>query len=428
MLLLQILATLLTILQHHKSWTYAAPTPSPMLAPSLRPSINTRNPLETVTIVDCNMTFLPAGEDGPRQLALMPASSSISDWEMITSQHISDYLGSIQKQLSDVTVIATFIDQDYVQFTNAEDGGDDENLNIQFYVRVTFRDLTDDGNYDVYEGVGDAFITWNSGQNYIKKLNEVNPDVFPKPQNINVHIPSRPDNTPTSAPVVSGSEGITTQLLIVIIACAGGGSLILLIVYFYIRNQKKNQDMGVVKSSHHPPQRQSSQTGKAGTGQQVQVSTYIVTKPIGDEDISTLGYPTVTKPPGLAGSQVYGATKDEDISTLGEPTIFGGKSTSNNKAYKLTKQSSNSSDNFSSASDSILQGGGLNVNAQIYGSSETIATNPTLATNAVKKFTGGTNTARNFFEFSAPAGSVSTLYLDRFYDSCFPHFHTISYR
>ena len=82
--------------------------------------------------------------------------------------------------------------------------------------------------------------------------------------------------------------------------------------------------------------------------------SYIETRPIVDGDISTLGYPTVTKPPGFTGNVV---TKEEDVSTLGDPTIFGGKSVVNHKSPKRGGPSSEipktdgSLDGISTASD-----------------------------------------------------------------------------
>ena len=68
-----------------------------------------------------------------------------------------------------------------------------------------------------------------------------------------------------------------------------------------------------------------------------------------DEDISTLGYPTVTKPPGFTGNVV---TREEDVSTLGDPTIFGAKSINHNKGGPfLPKADNNSIDGISTASD-----------------------------------------------------------------------------
>ena len=68
-----------------------------------------------------------------------------------------------------------------------------------------------------------------------------------------------------------------------------------------------------------------------------------------DEDISTLGYPTVTKPPGFTGNVV---TREEDVSTLGDPTIFGAKSINHNKGGPfLSKADNNSIDGISTASD-----------------------------------------------------------------------------
>jgi len=365
----------------------SSPTDVATVSPSMMPTIMRINK----QIKDCNMTFTQSVDapDDNTQEKLMPGSESIGQWENVTASHIYDYLESIARDDFDaVNVNVVFESQTYVG---------DNNLRIYFDVTVIYADKTEDKDFDMNGAVGDAFITWNSRQIYIAQLNMVNEDVFPSPQDLDVYIePRRVEvNTasPTSSPVSDDSGGLSTTLFMVILACAGGGLISLLLAYIYIQNKKSSQSKVDSKQKMADPE-------VANRGKQVQVSTYIVTKPIGDEDISTLGYPTVTKPSAFTGRQVV--TRDEDISTLGEPTIFGGKSAK--QSFVGAKSSlGNDSGEFSTASDSLIQN-----NLNIYGSSSTIASNPTVGLSATNRFSSSRGT-NNFFEFDAPAGSVSTL-------------------
>lgn len=338
--------------------------------------------------------------DGEKQNALMPNSVSITTWENVTQQHTIAYLESIQGQISDVDVKTNFIDQQYL------DG--DGNLEIMFHFKVLYRDLTEQKDYDIYEGVRDAFATWSSLQNFVNTLHKANPSVFPENQNVKVIIPPRPTVFPSMAPTFSDSNDVilTQEEMIVIGGCVGSVVFILILAHCYIKNSKQALSRQLVSAEGQQEQANNMvfqpNPGVASGGQQVQVSTYIVTQPGCNEDISTLGYPTVTKPHSLTGNQVI--TQDEDISTLGDPTIFGAKAL--NMSHVLQRNESSDS-NISSVSDSLIQGDRNNALGLIYGSSSTIVTNPTVATNSILKF--NSRKGGNLFEFSAPAGSLGIM-------------------
>ena len=207
------------------------------------------------------------------------------------------------------------------------------------------------------------------------------------------------------APTFSDSNDVilTQEEMIVIGGCVGSVVFILILAHCYIKNSKQALSRQLVSAEGQQEQANNMvfqpNPGVASGGQQVQVSTYIVTQPGCNEDISTLGYPTVTKPHSLTGNQVI--TQDEDISTLGDPTIFGAK------ALIMSHELQRSDSNISSVSDSLIQGDHNNALGLIYGSSSTIVTNPTVATNSILKF--NSRKGGNLFEFSAPAGSVSLV-------------------
>jgi len=412
----QILMVIVALSILSSSIVYAQVTTVPSMVPSLAPSITTNIPSNSPSlpltgeenIMDCTMTFEYLKK-------LMPNGQTVQDWEEITTDHVAGYISSIKK-VTYLLLNVSFTDQDYLNEDNnnanlrlrtrrldgiTDDTNPPDRLLITFNVNVKFR--SDDPEYNIYEAVGDAFITWNSRKTYINKLIARNEEVFGTIDNIEVFVPEKPvPVVPTPAPVSeeSSSGGLSMTMLIVIVAAAAGLLLFVIVVFFYTKVRKD----GMSKTQRR------SKPANTDSGQRVQVSTYIETRPIVDGDISTLGYPTVTKPPGFTGNVV---TKEEDVSTLGDPTIFGGKSIVNHKSPKRVGPSSEipktdgSFDGISTASDSIIPGN-MNTYSRIYGSNATVGTNPTLATATMRKFTSG-KSGKDLFEFQAPAGSLGIM-------------------
>lgn len=188
---------------------------------------------------------------------------------------MTGYISSIKKVTSLVLGV-TFRDQEYLLDDDENnrnkalrrrrlDGtADPDRLIITFDVNVKFR--SDDPDYNIYEAVGDAFITWNSRKTYINKLIERNADVFDTVDNIEVFIPDKPiaSSAPTPAPVSEESSGgLSMTMLIVIVAAAAGLLLFVIVVFFYSKRRKS----GLSKT-----QKRSEPPG-TDSGQRVQVST-----------------------------------------------------------------------------------------------------------------------------------------------------------